>query len=139
MSVGTICTRPIRAIPASATVRQVSFEMLEHHVGTFIVTEDDKPIGMVTDRDIVIRCLARDNDPDEMLVSEIMSEPIEAVYEDASPTTALEMMADREVRRLVVKDALDVPVGVVALDDILDYFVAESGELGRLLRRRQPV
>jgi CBS domain-containing protein len=104
-----------------------------------VLDEDGKPAGFVTDRDIVIRCLARDYDPDVMVVTEIMSEPLETVYEEEPVEVALQMMADREVRRLIVKDVTGALIGVLSFDDVLDFFADESSEIGRLLERRQPV
>jgi len=140
MKIGKICSRPPRSTAGTVTVRKASVEMLAHHVGALVVLDEDgKPVGFVTDRDIVIRCLARDHDPDAMVVTEIMSEPLETVYEEEPVEVALQMMADREVRRLIVKDDTGALVGVLSLDDVLDFFAEESGEIGRLLDRRQPV
>ncbi len=140
MKIGRICSRPARTAKGDVTVRNAATEMLTHHVGALVVVgEEGKPTGFVTDRDIVIRCLARDYDPDEMLVTEIMSEPLETVYEEEPVEVGLQMMADREVRRLIVKDETGGLVGVLSLDDVLDFFADESGDIGRLLDRRQPV
>jgi CBS domain-containing protein len=140
MKIGKICSRPARSTNGTVTVRRAAVEMLAHHVGALVVLDEDgKPAGFVTDRDIVIRCLARDYDPDVMVVTEIMSEPLETVYEEEPVEVALQMMADREVRRLIVKDVTGALIGVLSFDDVLDFFADESSEIGRLLERRQPV
>jgi CBS domain-containing protein len=114
--------------------------MLEHHVGTLVVVDGRKrPAGIVTDRDIVVRCVAREFSPDDTPVSEIMTSPVETVRDTATVEAALEQMAETEIRRLVVTDASGRMVGLLALDDALASLVRQTTEIGRLLESQVPV
>jgi len=140
MTVGSICTRPAHTILPDETIGEAARRMMEHHVGTLIVVDaSDRVAGIVTDRDIVLRCVARGYESDTMEVDEIMSEPVETVPDDMTLDRALSRMADREVRRLGVLAADGRLIGVLALDDVLESIVQETEDIGRLVRVQAPV
>lgn len=137
MYVASICTRLPETTTGDDTVQHAAQQMQSQDVGTLVVTgEGGRPEGIVTDRDIVLRCIAEGRAPDETKVRDVMTDDVHTVYEDAEVEAALEMMADREVRRLVVVDNGERVVGIVALDDFLEGVVAAAEDIGRLLRRQ---
>jgi CBS domain-containing protein len=92
--------------------------MRENDVGdVLVVDEDSRLVGIVTDRDIVVRVLADDRDPRSTAVREVFSEDLETVTPDTSIEDAAELMRLRGVRRLPVVDGSH-PVGVVSLGDL---------------------
>lgn len=137
MTVASICTRLPETTSGDDTVLSVAQRMLSQDVGTLVVTgSDGQAEGIVTDRDIVIRCVAEGLKPDRTKVRDVMSKDVQSVHEDTAVEVALEMMADREVRRLVVVNSVGRVTGIVSLDDFLEGIVAASEDIGRLLRRQ---
>lgn len=140
MNVGALCTRPVHTVEAEDTIREAAGKMVEHHVGTLVVVDQDRrPRGIVTDRDIVTRCVAKDYSPDSSTVGQVMTRPVETVPDTMSVDHALRTMADAEMRRVVVTGDGGRAIGVLALDDVLMKHVRETEEIGRLLRAQIPV
>jgi len=140
MNVASICTRLPETITPADTVLSVARQMLEHEVGSLVVAgEDGVPEGIVTDRDIVLRCVAEELRPDKTEVRRIMTLEVHTVHEDAPIEVALEQMADKEVRRLVVVNDAGRVAGIVSLDDMLEGIVESTADVGRLLRRQVQV
>lgn len=137
MTVASICTRLPETIRPHETVLSAARLMLDQDVGTLVVTDPNgQPEGIVTDRDIVIRGIAEELPPATTRVKDIMTRDVQFVHEDTAVESALEVMADREVRRLVVVDSAGRVVGIVSLDDFLEGVVSASEDIGRLLRRQ---
>ena len=137
MNVGRICTRLPETTYVDTSVFAAAQQMAAQEVGTLVVTDSGgRPAGIVTDRDIVVRCVAEGLPLEDTEVSEIMTRDPIAVWEDTEVEAALERMADKEVRRLVVLDNSERVVGIVSLDDLLEGIVAASEAIGRLLRRQ---
>jgi CBS domain-containing protein len=137
MTVASICTRLPETTSPDDTVLSAAERMVSQDVGTLVVTDrDGQPAGIVTDRDIVIRCVAEQLEPSKTRVREVMSRDVQTVHEDTATEVALETMADKEVRRLVVVNDGGRVVGIVSLDDFLEGVVAASEDIGRLLRRQ---
>jgi CBS domain-containing protein len=94
-------------------------ELMESEdVGSLPVLEDDQLAGMVTDRDIVIRAVAKGKDPRGMPVREVASRELVTVYADDDLANALQKMASEQVRRLPVVDEENRLVGVLAQADV---------------------
>jgi CBS domain-containing protein len=119
------------------TVLSAAQQMLEHEVGTLVITDEDGLAeGIVTDRDIVLRCVAEGLRAEKTKVARVMTIDVHTVNEDTAIEVALEEMADKEVRRLVVVNDAGRVVGIVALDDFLEGIVEATADVGRLLRRQ---
>jgi CBS domain-containing protein len=103
-----------------------------------VVGEEGKPIGIVTDRDIAVRCVAAGLDPEKARISEIMSAPLSSVHEDTPIDAALRRMAGLHVRRCPVVDRAGGLVGILAVDDVLDLLAEDFGAVGRLVGGRTP-
>lgn len=139
MNTGEICTREVVTVAPQDSVLTAARIMTDRNVGTvFVVTADGEPAGVLTDRDVVVRCVAEERDPQTTDVAELMSTPLETVHEDAAIPEALAIMSDRCVRRLGVTNGRGPLVGVVALDDILDVLAADLATIGDVLRTGRP-
>ena len=113
--------------------------MREADVGTLVVVDDArKPVGMVTDRDLALRCLAADRDPDATEVAAVMTAPVLCVSESTPIEEALRRMAGVGTRRMAVTDDEGHLAGILALDDVMELLVEEAEAIGRLLQRRRP-
>jgi CBS domain-containing protein len=137
MSVGAICVRSVQVAWPDETVRAVARRMAEAAVGTVVVVgEDKRPVGILTDRDIALRCVARERDPDATDVRAVMTEPVVCVRESTPIENALGRMLGTHARRLVVVDDGERLVGILALDDVLELLAEELTTIGKLLGQR---
>jgi CBS domain-containing protein len=118
MTENPACVSPSQSIAEAARI------LRDEDVGSLPVCEDDRVIGIVTDRDIVIRAVAAGSDPRTLSVADVASRQVQTVDPNESLDEALELMATSQVRRLpVVKDGR--LVGVLAQADIAE---ADSGK-----------
>lgn len=100
-----------------AKVREAARRMKKASIGDVIVMRDEKAYGILTDRDIVLRCIADGGEPTEMRVGDICSTNLLTVHANDPLAKAEELMRRRAVRRLVVEDD-GFPVGIVTLADV---------------------
>jgi CBS domain-containing protein len=139
VSVGSICVRSVQIATPDEKLRAVARRMAKAGVGTVVVLgEGRRPLGILTDRDIALRCVAEGRDPDASEVGALMTAPATCVSESTPIEDALSRMAAAEVRRLVVVDEQGRLLGILALDDVLELLVEEAASVGRLLARRAP-
>jgi CBS domain-containing protein len=137
MSAGAICVRQVEIARGEETVLGVSRRMAKVGVGSVVVVADGaRPVGILTDRDIAVRCVAEALDPAATSVAAVMTAPPACVHESTPIESALSHMAGAHVRRLVVVDDAKRLVGILALDDVLELLAEEAGTIGRLLGRR---
>jgi CBS domain-containing protein len=140
MSVGKICTRMVAMATPVESVRAVAKRMGEYSAGTVVVVDEARrPIGILTDRDIALRCVASGESADALSVSTVMTTPVRTVSENAPIEDAVGTMKRLGVRRLPVTDATGTLAGLVALDDVLSLIAEESASIGSLLRKEEPV
>jgi predicted transcriptional regulator len=100
------------------TLEEIASLMKDENVGAIPIVDDDELIGIVTDRDIVVRCIAEGKDPSEVEVEEILSEELETISPDDDVNDAAEIMQRKQIRRLPVCDEDGRLVGMLALGDI---------------------
>jgi CBS domain-containing protein len=120
IAVKDVMTPTPTALPTDAPVAAAARAMRDLDVGAVVVMENDKPLGIVTDRDIVVRALARGRGLDAATVGDICSRDLATVPAGASVEDALGVMAARGVRRLPVTIARGSVVGIVSIDDLVD-------------------
>jgi CBS domain-containing protein len=121
MNVGEVMTKRVSWVGPDATVREIARRMRSEDIGSMPVAEDDKLVGMVTDRDIVVRGVAEEREIGRLTAREVMSSTSGAVlycFEDESVEAVLKNMAENQVRRLPVVDRSKRLVGIVSLGDL---------------------
>jgi CBS domain-containing protein len=141
MTSGQICSRDVVAATRDTTVQEAARLMRRHHVGTVVVVEKQngvsRPVGIVTDRDIVVEVNAVDLDPHALTVGDIMSSELASVNEEDGLMSALEVMRLKGVRRLPVTDMRGELVGIVSIDDLLEPLTRQVTELARIVGRER--
>jgi|SoiMethySBSTD1v2_1073268.scaffolds.fasta_scaffold874592_1 CBS domain-containing protein len=110
-------TRP-RAVTPDTELSQVAELMASEDIGVIPVVKEDRLLGLITDRDIVVRAVAKGKDPRGMPVSEVATEEVVAVGADDDLSNALRLMAHYQVRRLPVVDSDNRLIGVVSQADV---------------------
>jgi signal-transduction protein with cAMP-binding, CBS, and nucleotidyltransferase domain len=134
MSVGRICSREVQLATIDESVAFASRRMRDQNVGTLVVIDEHKkPIGIVTDRDLVTRVMAAGQDPHACSVGEIMTRSPKSLRDDAPIEDALVQMCGLGIRRMLVVDMESCLVGIVSIDDILSLLSEEVARVGRLL------
>lgn len=146
MSVGEICCRSVTVVQADESVMSAARLMREHHVGDVVVVEKidagDKPVGILTDRDIVLELVAKDIDIKQVNVGDAMSCELFTLPEKMDLCEAVGEMRSRAVRRAPVVNEHGLLVGILSVDDILSMLAEQLKDLGSLVakgRRRERV
>lgn len=117
MQIKDVMTRDVRIAQPDQSIRQAAQTMLDLDVGVLPVGENDRLVGMITDRDIAVRGVAKGCGPDAK-VREVMSTQVMYCYEDEAVDHVAQNMAEIQVRRLPVLDRDKRLVGIVSLGDI---------------------
>jgi len=118
MMLRDVMTAKIEDIPADATLMQAAKKMKLLDIGAIPVTENDRLVGIITDRDIAVRAVADGRDPKTVPVREAMSRDICFCYEDQSVESAAKLMEEKQIRRLPVFDRSERAIGMVSLGDL---------------------
>ncbi|TDA39805.1 MAG: inosine-5-monophosphate dehydrogenase [Candidatus Methanomethylicota archaeon] len=116
--VGDIMTKSLITLPETSTAREVAIAMSGKDVGSVIITRDSHPVGIITERDLVERVIARGLNPDITIARNIMSSPLSVIDPKAEIMEAARKMAKLRIRRLVVVDRGEM-VGIITSRDIL--------------------
>ncbi len=139
MSVGRICVRSVDLADPTEPVWQAAERMRQRGVGTLLIVDEwSKPIGIVTDRDLVLRVLAEGLDCNTTLVRDVMTSHPKTIFENAPIEDALAIMRVGGFRRVPVVDTEEKLVGLVSLDDILMLLASEFTQIGKLVERETP-
>lgn len=118
MQVSEMMTRDAECTRPDATLKEVAERMKVLDVGSLPVCENDRLVGMVTDRDIILRSVASGQDPKTHRVKNVMTSEIFYCFEDQSVHEAAEMMKEKQIRRLPVLDRSKQLVGIISLGDL---------------------
>ena len=128
MQIREVMSRDVKIASPNDTVRQAAEMMAEIDAGSLPVGEGDRIVGILTDRDIALRAVARGKAPDECRVREIMSPEIKYVYEDESVDDLARNMGDLQIRRLPVLNRDKRLVGIVSLGDLSKATKGKAGD-----------
>jgi CBS domain-containing protein len=135
MNIAKLIRRDPETVARDVTCAAAARRMRDARVGSLIVAERGRPLGIVTDRDLAVRVMAADADPEKVTVGEVMSERPIFLSESADLLTAVQTMRDLVVRRLPVVDASGMIVGVVSLDDAILVLAASLEAAAQLIRK----
>lgn len=139
MRVADICNRDVVTLAAEASLREAARAMREHHVGDVVIVDargpEQKPLGILTDRDIVVEVLARNVDLDSVAIGDTMSFELLSICDDQSIDEAIELMRSKAVRRAPVVDVKGALVGIVSVDDLIGLVARNLAQIYALLVR----
>jgi CBS domain-containing protein len=145
MNVADLCKHNVATICARDDLVAAAELMRERHVGYLVVVEPDsadnsqRPVGVLTDRDIVVTVVARQTDPRTLRVGDVMTEKPMVAAESDSIDKALAVMRRIGVRRLPVVGSRGQLVGVLSLDDVIESIAGELGDLAGSIRNEQRI
>lgn len=131
MSLGSFMDRYLVSCSPSTTVTEAAARMQENDVGAIVVTRDEKPVGILTDRDIVLRCVVRGLDCGTTTLERVMSQPVHTIRETGGIFELLELMKREGIRRVPVVNGSGQAVGIVSFGDALGLLSQELSDLAR--------
>lgn len=141
MSIADYCNRDVVVVDPASSALDAARLMRDRHVGCVIACADGQPgqppLGVLTDRDIVVAVLALNLDAEEVTVGDVMSTPAHCIGADAGLGEVLEVMRAKGVRRLPVVDGDGRLSGIVAADDLVALLADEMSSLAHLVVREQ--
>lgn len=141
MYVGAICSRETIIAEQHQSVKEAALLMLRYNVGSLLIVETDgrgnKPVGIVTDRDIVLKVVSSELNIHEVTLKEIMSAKLLTAKETDDVYATLVKMRGKVVRRVPVVDEEGYLKGILTIDDILEFFSREIGEVVSLFKKEQ--
>lgn len=138
MTVGKVAQRNVVTASRDQSAGNLATVMLEEGVGSVIIQEEGRPVGIVTDRDLAMKVLEPRADPRDVTAAEIMTENPTTVEIDDGIFEATRKMLEAEVRRLPVVDADGAIKGIVTLDDFLVLFTDELSGLAGVVEAESP-
>jgi len=143
MKIGEVCRRDAISIANTEGITEAARLMREHHVGFLIVHQlgDDlrRPIGVLTDRDLVVEVMAKKIDPEAIKVDDAMARQPLVANETDDMSDLLQAMRLGGVRRVPVVDARGASIGVIAIDDVFDVITTFMCELTGSIKQEQRV
>ncbi|WP_139556841.1 CBS domain-containing protein [Methylotetracoccus oryzae] len=141
MSVGTLCNRTTVVARRGNSVVETAKIMRENHVGSVIVVDDadgaPTPVGIVTDRDLVLEVMAAELDPDTVTIGDLVARELVTARETDSLWDTLQRMRTHGTRRMPVVDHQGHLVGILSVEDMLELLAVELNELARVSAREQ--
>ena len=135
MSLERICTKTVVTISPDATVLEAAKLMRSKHVGCLVVVDDARPVGILTDRDIVLNTIATEQEPAATLIKAVMTANPTMVNVNYDLLDAVRLMRNRGVRRLPVVNERRHLLGIVTMDDLLTAFSAEVGDMAGAVKK----
>jgi len=141
MPIGEFCNRSVVFATRKTSIAEAAQLMREYHVGDLVVVDvlDGKhmPIGIVTDRDIVVEIVAKSLDYNTFTVGDIMSPQLISVQKSEGVFETIRLMRDQGIRRIPVVNQEGGLEGIMAADDMLDLLAEEMTELAKVAPREQ--
>lgn len=144
MNVGSICTRRVITAHPQLDVQAAAELMRQEHVGFLVVVPEEPrgpqpPLGVITDRDITIAVVAKRADPATLKVGDVMSIQPVVVGESEPVDVALRTMRRAGIRRMPVVNGRGEVVGVLSLDDLLEFIAREMESLSGAVRNGRQI
>lgn len=142
MRTGDICKRGVIVARRSTPLNDIAQLMRKNHVGSVVIVEDadaKRPVGIVTDRDLVVEVMAPGLDPNKVVAGDIMTSSPAVARKDEDALWSLKTMRDRGIRRLPVVDDAGALVGIIALDDLVEHVGVALGDIVQALGTERSV
>jgi predicted transcriptional regulator len=117
MKISELMEKSLHRIDVNSTVRKAAEIMGKEHVGSLLVTKEEDDIGIIPERDIMTKVIADKRNLDVVEVKDVMSKPLVTVDKETDPEDVINVMVEKEVRRVLVTD-VDTIVGVFSTSDI---------------------
>ncbi|MCE5298530.1 MAG: CBS domain-containing protein [Methanoregulaceae archaeon] len=138
MTVYACCQTNVVSVKPDATVQFVAGLMREKNIGCVVVTDDHRPVGIVTDRDIALRSASRYAEPEMALIESIMTRDLRTIRKDTGIFDAIQEMKTSGVRRMPIVDSGGRLVGLLTVDDLIRLLAREMADIARIIGKESP-
>jgi len=138
MTVFACCQTNVVSVKPDATIGFVAELMRGKNIGCVIVTDDHRPVGIVTDRDIALRSHSLCDDPDTTHIETVMTRDILTIRKDTGIFDAIQEMKTAGVRRMPIVDAGGRLVGLLTVDDLIRLLAREMADIARIIGKESP-
>jgi len=133
MRVQDFVKKNVTTVNRDATIQEVARKMAEEDIGFLpVVDQSGKAVGTITDRDIVVRLIAKGGDVKNARVEQVMTKDVVSVRPDEDLGKVADLMKDRKVSRVLITDQAGKPVGVISLGDLAERH--DEGDVGRTVK-----
>lgn len=141
MTLKSICNREVLIAQKSDTLVEAAQLMRNYHVGDIVVIEERNglryPVGIVTDRDIVIELIAKEVDVNTVTLGDVMYRDIILARENDDVSDTIKIMRQAGIRRIPVVDDSGTLIGIVTMDDLIDLIAEQLKDLAELISMQQ--
>ena len=141
MPIGEICNRAVIFVKKDTNLLEVAQLMRQNHVGDLVIVDEKNgrrvPVGIVTDRDIVIEVIAKELDISALTAGDVMGPGLATVRETEGVFETIQLMRLKGVRRMPIIDAHGGLAGIISIDDLIELLAEEMNELAKLISREQ--
>ncbi|OPY16135.1 MAG: inosine 5'-monophosphate dehydrogenase [Syntrophus sp. PtaU1.Bin005] len=141
MPIGEICNRDVVIVRRKDSILDAAKLMRQYHVRGLVVVEDRDgevaPVGIVTDRDLVVELIAKEVPLDSVFVEDVMSPELFSVSESRGIWDTIQYMRGRGIRRVVVVNERETLLGILSIEDLLELLADELSDLARLFVRER--
>ena len=135
MLIGSLCTRPVVTTPPNAFVDRVAARMGEECVGAIVVVEGRRALGIVSDRDIAVRCVGEGLDPRTTKVERVMTYHPRMMDERTSVEHAVQTLVEAGVRRLLVTGQDGRLIGLISFDDLIQVVAEQMAGMAKIVEK----
>lgn len=129
-------TAIVAVVEAETTATITAQLMRKHHVGALVIVDSEeksKAIGIVSDRDIVVQLIAEELDPSVLTAGDIMSDQLITASGEMDVMDVINLMNTHHVRRIIVTDSADRLIGIVTMEDILEFLAQEFATFAQVM------
>ena len=141
MNAGELCNREVVVAYRDTPLAEAANLMRSHHVGSLVVVayrlSERVPVGILTDRDIVVAVVAKGLDPRTLTVGDVMGGALVTVREQDGITDALRLMREHGIRRIPVLTHSGALAGILTIDDVLELITEELGDFVKAISRER--
>jgi CBS domain-containing protein len=138
MTLAECCSKDVVMASPDSSVVEAARLMEERNVGSIIVTEEERPVGIVTDRDIALRVIAQGKRPEETTIRDVMTPDPVTLNGNMEIFEAIEYVTREGIRRLPIVEADGRLVGIITLDDVIGILGKEMSNVSEAIEKNRP-
>lgn len=138
MTLAECCSKDVVMASPESSVVEAARLMEERNVGSIIVTEEERPVGIVTDRDITLRVIAQGKKPEETTIRDVMTPDPVTLNGNMEIFEAIEYVTREGIRRLPIVESDGRLVGIITLDDVIGILGKEMSNVSEAIEKNRP-
>ena len=120
-----IARTPLVTVSPNTTVMEAVRIMDQESIGAVAVTQHHRLVGMFSERDLMLRVVSERRDPEQVLIGDVMTSPVETIHRDSTADEALKLMLEKHIRHLPIEDRDGKLAGMISMRSLLHDKIAE--------------